>query len=265
MGQVERIFSVFAWSDLTSVHGEHVVPMMMIGLFGVLVIFALVAHRLVIRETRRRSIPEPPEEAMGGISASLFEAPTRWLAIRTQNTRAVQLALEVQHVRLCAWSDALVTPFEPRLFISPPVRGWTIVMGCDLPDPAEDIDQCFVFLSHLSQKLGEVQFFVRNRAVSYHGWARLDGGKVQRAYVWAGETLWHQGGVTEAERDLRVRCLPYMESAEVLGLNERELLGANTEKVLRLAGAWSLDPTSVEATALEAKGIAGDLLHSKFH
>jgi hypothetical protein len=263
MGQA-GIFSIFAWSDLISVRNDDVVPVMMIGVFVVLVIFALVAQHLIVQEVRRRRFHIEPEPE-GTVSASLFEAPTRWLAIRTQNTRAVQLALEVQNVRQCAWSDALVTPFEPRLFISPPVRGWTIVMGCDLPDPAEDIDGCFIFLSHLSQKLGEVQFFVRNRAVSYHGWARLDTGKVQRAYIWAGETLWNQGTMTEAERDLKMRCLPYMESAEVLGLGERELLGANTEKVLRLAAAWSMDPTSVEAASLEIKGIAGDLLHSKFH
>ena len=138
-------------------------------------------------------------------------------------------------------------------------------MGCDLPDPAEDIDQCFVFLSHLSHKLGEVQFFVRNRPVSFHGWAKLDAGRVQRAYVWAGETLWHQGAATEAERDLKMRCLPYLECADALGLAERELLAANTEKILRLAASWSLDPTSIEAASLDAKGIAGDLLHSKFH
>ena len=72
-------------------------------------------------------------------------------------------------------NDALATPFEPRLFISPPVQGWILVMGCDLPDPADDIDECFKFLTGLSRKLGEVQFFSRNRAVAQVGPFRLGG------------------------------------------------------------------------------------------
>ena len=62
-----------------------------------------------------------------------------------------------------------------------------------------------------------------------------------------------------------MRCLNYSESPEVFGLAARELLSMNTEKVVRLAAAWSVDPTSIDETALDAKGIAGDLLHSKFH
>ena len=37
------------------------------------------------------------------------------------------------------------------------------------------------------------------------------------------------------ERELKLRCLNYTESSEVLGLSERELLSANTERVVRLA------------------------------
>ena len=216
------------------------------------------------RELRRRG------EAKSGfresrLCASIFETPSRWLAVRSQNPQAIQTALGVQHPRACSWSDALATQFEPRLFISPPVNGWIVVMGCDLPDPADDIDECFKFLTGLSQKLGEVQFFSRNRAVAHHGWARLSGGKVLRAYAWAGETLWNQGTVTQAEHDLKLQALDYLQTTEAFGLAEREWLTLNTERVVRLAALWSIDPTSVGGADLESKGIAGDLLHGKFH
>jgi hypothetical protein len=197
--------------------------------------------------------------------AAIFEAPSRWLAVRTHNPLSVQQAMGVQHPRACPWGDALSTPFEPRLFISPPVQGWVLVMGCDLPDPIADIDECFLFLTRLSQQLGDVQFFARNRAVSHHGWARLDSGKVIRAYMWAGETLWNQGSETKAERDLKMRCLTYADNSDALGVAEREAFALNTDKVVRLAGAWSLDPTAVGADLLETNGIAGDLLHWKAH
>ncbi len=241
------------------------------GLVAVLLIAMVVAVfvsvgvlRCVIRrELARRAARTTPEAP--GFSASVFDAPTRWLAVRSQSPRAVQEALGVQHARACSWSDALGTPFEPRLFIAPPVNGWVIVMGCDLPDPADDIDECFKFLTALSTRLGEVQFYSRNRAVSHHGWARLSHGKVLRAYAWAGETLWNQGGVTETERELKLRCLAYMQSSNVLGLAERELLALNTERVVRLAASWSIDPTAVGGATLESKGIAGDLLHGRYH
>lgn len=263
MGGADAIFTLLAISDAASV--QYVVPAFMICLFIALVVFALLAHRLIKNEMgKRASLPAPPKFRRAS-AASWFEPPARWLAVRTHNPRLVQVALGVQNARACAWSDAIIAPFEPRLFIAPSVNGWVVVMGCDLPDPADDVDDCFLFLTQLSQKLGEVQFFSRNRAVSHHGWARLDRGKVIRAYMWAGQTVWNQGSVTEAERDLKVRCLGYTEGSDVLGLSDREVLALNTERVVRLAGAWSLDPTSIESETLEAKGIAGDLLHSKLH
>ena len=239
-------------------------PVLMMVLVMGLVVCVGIIRAIVLRELGRRGRAQS-FFAAPQLSAAVFEAPSRWLAVRSDNPRAIQAALGVQHPRACSWSDALATPFEPRLFISPPVDGWIVVMGCDLPDPAEDIDECFKFLTGLSYKLGEVQFFSRHRAVAHHGWARLSDGKVLRAYAWAGETLWNQGEVTQAERELKLRCLDYTQSTEALGLAERELLVLNTERVLRLAAAWSIDPTAVGGDALESQGIAGDLLHGKLH
>jgi hypothetical protein len=245
-------------------HHDDVVAVLLIAMVTAIIVCAGVLRFVVRRELSKRvdSLARKPATSL---SASLFEGPSRWLAVRSQNPLVIQSALGVQHARACSWSDALATPFEPRLFISPPVNGWIVVMGCDLPDPSDDVDECYKFLAGLSQRLGEVQFFTRNRAIAHHGWVRMDLGKVLRAYVWAGETIWSQGTTTEAERELKMRCLPYAESAEVLGYAGREALSLNTERVVRLAAAWSLDPTSVEGADLESKGIAGDLLHGRYH
>jgi len=251
-------------ADAPISHHDHIVAVLLIAMVTAIVVCVGVLRWVVRRELGRRAVGRPVYDARP-FSAAVFEAPGRWLAVRSQNPQAIQAALGVQHPRACSWSDALATPFEPRLFISPPVNGWIVIMGCDLPDPADDIDECYKFLTDLSRKLGEVQFFSRNRAVSHHGWARLNAGRVMRAYVWAGETLWNQGAPTEAERDLKVRCLTYTESSDVLGLAERDLLALNTERVVRLAASWSIDPTAVQGADLETKGIAGDLLHWKLH
>jgi hypothetical protein len=243
---------------------QEIVPLLLMGFVAVILMVIGIMRWVVVRELGR-AVKLKPKVQRPHLTTALFDAPVRWLAIKSQNPQAVEAALGVHNARACSWTDALVTPFEPRLFISPPVNGWIVVMGCDLPDPNDDIDQCFKFLTGLSRKLGEVQFYSRNRAVAHHGWARVLDGRVLRAYVWAGETLWNQGPITDLERELKLRCLTYAESSGVLGLAEREVLSLNTDRVVRMAAAWSIDPTAVEGAALESKGIAGDLLHWKLH
>jgi hypothetical protein len=265
MGEgLSMLSNVFTMAVVPSSKQDGLVVALLILMVAAVVLTIGVLRIVVRSELRRRAIVKRPRN-IPHLSTALFEAPGRWLAIKSQNPRAVEGALGVLNSRACSWTDALATPFEPRLFISPPVNGWIVVMGCDLPDPADDVDECFKFLTGLSRKLGEVQFFSRNRPVAHHGWVRVQDGRVLRAYVWAGETLWNQGPITEAERDLKLRCLTYTESSTVLGLAERELLALNTERVIRMAAAWSIDPTAVEGAALDSKGIAGDLLHWKLH
>jgi len=133
-------------------------------------------------------------------------------------------------------------------------------MGHGLPDPSEDVDECFRFLLELSRRLGEVQFFSVNRAVSHHAWVKVARGRVLRAYAWAGKAVWDQGDRTVAEVDLGMRCLGYGEGHPP-NLEVLDSCRINAEKVLCLAARWSLDPTTIEAEALEeAMGITGELL-----
>lgn len=64
---------------------------------------------------------------------------------------------------------------------------------------------------------------------------------------------------------LVLRCLTYAEAPASAGLDEGEVLALNTERVVRLVGEWSLDPTLLDGRVLEAKGIAGVRVPAKFH
>jgi len=69
------------------------------------------------------------------LSASVFESPAA-LAGRAQSESPRRgNGARLHHVRPCSWTDALATPRGARLFISPPVEGWIVVMGSDLPIP----------------------------------------------------------------------------------------------------------------------------------
>jgi hypothetical protein len=198
--------------------------------------------------------------------STAFETNCRWLAIRSSNLSAVQNALRVQNPTPCSWTEGLSRLVTRSLFISPPVQGWILVIGHGLPDPGEDVDQCFFFVTRLSRALGHVQFFSSNRAVNHHAWVRVEDGRVRRAYVWAGETLWNQGHMTEAEGELGLRCYNYGEAPCFGGFSAGEAHHANADKILFLAARWSLDPTSINAGALGGgQGILADLFHTKLH
>ena len=71
---------------------------------------------------------------------------------------SVQAALALHDVKPCSWADGLAGGGEQKLFISPPVSGWILVMGSALPNPCDDEDASFRFLQQLSRKLGQSSF-----------------------------------------------------------------------------------------------------------
>jgi hypothetical protein len=198
----------------------------------------------------------PPDRSGFASSSALFERPSRWLAIRCNNPAAVQAALNLHHPVPCSWEEGLVESREDKLFVAPPVSGWVLVVGSGLPEPAEDVDFCYRFLRDLSRKLGNVQFYSVNRVLSHHAWALLEGGEVYRAYAWAGETLWNEGFVTAAEKELEMVCFEY--GSQAGSMSSREAISADTEKINRLAARWSLDPAAIQQSTWKAHGIVGE-------
>jgi hypothetical protein len=206
---------------------------------------------------------EPGANLSTPFRSATFEQPGRWLAVKAVHASVVQAALNLHHPTSCSWEEGLAEAREDKLFISPPMAGWVLVVGSGLPEPAEDPDRCYHFLTGLSRKLGHVQFFSVSRVVHYHCWALLERGRVFRAYAWAGETLWNQGPVTAAEKDLRMLCLAYASEQNPFAL--REALSANAEKVNQLAARWSIDPGAISPEMWRGRGIVGAFSHSKPH
>jgi len=235
---------------------------------GVGVLFVWLASRQAKR--RKSATRTELQEETGGTGrysnyrSLLTDQPCRWVAVRTRNLTAVQKTLGLNNATPCSWTEGLTRAHDRKLFVSPPVNGWILVIGPRLPDPSEDVDACFRFLLRLSRELGEVQFFSLNRVVGHHAWARFESGRAIRGYAWAGETLWNQGVQTWGERKLGLKCFDYFETSRP-HFAELEQVRANAEKILPLAAIWSVDPTSVDDTTMsDALGIAGDLSRARF-
>src|SRR5436190_15353364 len=194
------------------------VPVTLLLLFGVAIGIGGTIVWLAIRWNRHAPGPLQLQPGRPARTASsefhrrylhFAKRPVVWLTIRSRNPLEVQAALALADPTPCSWIEGLNG--ENRLFIAPPVRGWVLFAGSGVPHPAEDVDRCFRFLRELSRKLGHVQFFHADRVLQHHAWARIESGRVLRAYAWADATLWNQGARSTAEAELGLKCFGYGE------------------------------------------------------
>jgi hypothetical protein len=213
----------------------------------------ILGWRLAFHRRQRR--PQPavfPLPSFFPAARPRLQRPAGWLAIRAASPETVKATLGLNHAAPCSWAEGLTGGHE--FFISPRVHGWVIVTGLGLPNPTDDVDATFLFLTALSRKLGHVQYFYASQRLHHHAWARLDDGCVTRAYAWAGETVWNQGIETVPEIEADVKLSSYGDGAA--NLLDAE---ANCQKVPLLAARWSLDPAEVKLnSARQSIGIAGE-------
>ena len=218
---------------------------------------------LAVRRARGSKRSAPSETSAEGApgcpleQTCMFRRPGCWLAIKGNTLLSVQSALALHNPKPCSWIRGLAG--DEKLFIAPPVKGWILVFGSGLPDPSDDVDACYRFVVDLSRKLGQIQFFSLNRVLHHHAWVKADTGKVQRAYAWAGQTIWQQGRPTQAEHDLELKCYDYTEVMERTSFGSPDSACTNVDKIPLLAARWSLDPAHIDSRFLEAApGIAGE-------
>jgi hypothetical protein len=210
------------------------------------------------RVQRRQAARET--EIQDNSAPFLFDRPNRWIAVKCANIQKVQTALGLNNPRLCPLSEGFSRLQERKLFLSPPIKGWILIVGNSLPDAADDVDRLFRFLMRIANDLGSIQYFSANRVLNHHAWVRIENNRVYRAYAWAGETLWNQGDRTAAERELDMKCYGYGDAPLPFPFTARDCNVTNTDKVMQLATRWSVDPMAVNNHALKAGfGIAGDL------
>jgi hypothetical protein len=261
--------ALFAISDGSEVWRNHgLISALLILVFGMalgvgMICFLLVVHFMRTGKLANRNVLHGRESFRDRRTFGPIFLPGRWLAIRSTQLQAVQSALRLHKPRPCSWEEGLTVSHDVKLFISPPIAGWTLVMGTSLPDPADDVDRCFHFLLDLSRKLGHVQFFSLNRVLNHHAWVQAEQGQILRAYAWAGRTLWNQGRPTRAELELGMTILDYGEQPAT-AVAYADPGGSNTDRVPLLAARWSFDPAAIDVRRLkESHGIAGELSRRK--
>jgi len=184
-----------------------------------------------------------------------FGPSMAWIAVRTQDTARVASLLELAPLLPANWDAGVGTVYDSALsdehvFISPPVKGWTFVAGVPLPLPAGRafVDKLTPLLAHLSSQFRDVQYFAAFPEVDFYAWARLERGRIVRAFAIGEEgVIWDRGRLSPQERALGLKLY------EVRGIRARKgdagegiILHPTQEQVLRLACGWSLDPSMLD-------------------
>ncbi|BCJ74814.1 hypothetical protein CS0771_43580 [Catellatospora sp. IY07-71] len=174
---------------------------------------------------------------------------TTWIAVRERSAADVAAALGLTGLQPLPWEDGTDRAYGQGVYVGGPVAGWTLAHGRHLPlisDYAEFPGR----LSSLSTALGEVQFFGTHRGVGYAAWAHARHGRVLRAYsIGDGELHHFRGEPTDIERALGKATLPYPQDPDSLdddGWDAWWRTVPGETDVMRVAGAWSVDPTLIE-------------------
>lgn len=181
-----------------------------------------------------------------------------WLAVRTTDPERVIAALSLERVESIDWARGVGAGHAGRVFVSPPVDGWVLVMSTSFPMGLVDIEEAKEgadLVSRLSATLdGEVQYFETDRVIESHTWMRAEHGTIVRAYSFIGErgeTPLAIGPQSDEEAALGFAFFddrsPEAESDRYW---DRDDLTFPTEaEVFALAAEWSLDPGELDQWA----------------
>ena len=183
-----------------------------------------------------------------------------WIAVRSENRARIMDLLGIVDAKPANWDAGVACIYDCQLadthvFVSPPVKGYTLVAGVPLPLPAGRafIDNLTPLLTKLGAEFNEVQYFASFPVIDFYGWARLHKGRFVRAFAIGDDgVIWDRGRLTPDERTLGLQLF------ELRGIRGRKgdtgeaiILHPTEAQVLRMARAWSLDPTGLDKVKSE--------------
>lgn len=211
--------------------------------------FAL-AHRLAQGRVIFDATPDTPAP---------FGYRMAWVAVRTRDTARVIEVLGLRAQEQANWRTGIGTVYDARLgeahlYVTPPINGWTFVVGQCLPQPLGGgfVDKCTPMMLDLAAKFPEAQYFLSSPAIEFYAWARVFNGKLVRAFAIGDEgIIWNKGKATPDERNLGLKLTETKNGRGRKAESAAMLVYPTEAHVMYLAGCWSLDPTSIASKGVD--------------
>ncbi len=186
----------------------------------------------------RRAKPELP---------CAFGHRMTWIAVRTRNTARLIECLDLTDARSVGWSVGVSSVYHQKLglervFITPPVEGWSCVVSLALPylmDEAYE-DRFTKLLEELSVEFGEAYYFSNLPPLSYYAWAAAYNGTIVRAFAHGVDgPIWNRGAVSADE----ALVAPGLFTLRAVSRRVPAISKLDENHVIELARRWSMDPT----------------------
>ena len=230
--------------------------------FAVLLVWKYAKGRNRLRKSQMtgNSIPglnDPNEVTL----AFPFGYKTAWLAIRSEDPKAVAAALELQNVQTVNWAYGVwhaVETNDYQIFVTPSVKGW--VLAVCIPFLFEADQHQEKRITTLSKQFGEAQFFASMRVSDAYLWARARNGKLVRLFYEGDGKRRTEGDETSEEKQLNFKFFDASspESNQPGYWQRKDLTFPDELKVLKVADNWSIDPSKLDQMGLApAFGLLG--------
>lgn len=215
----------------------------------------LVAPLLAAPGCKKSAPQAPAAPALTPDTPQGFGPRLVWLAFRGVGPEAVTRGLDLREPTASTWADGLKAAYAGRVFVTPPLgdAGWVLAASTRFPDPGDKkhTDAATPALVHLSQLFGEVQYFATYDVLDLHAWARFVKGSAVRKIAYLGADsayVWAEGAPTPEERKLGI----------VYAGDPKGDKQPSEENVFAVAGAWSVDPTTLQSRNLPPSlGVVG--------
>jgi hypothetical protein len=186
-----------------------------------------------------------------------------WMAVKTNDKDRVARLLGIENVMACNWKFGIQKAYQDEVFISPAEGEWTLVVGFGLADfkAESELDEAVGFkrkINAVSTVFGEAQLFVTHRITDYHCWARSINGVTTRYYSYIGERLENiliEGDPTPVESKLNLANTFSGEAKNENYFERTDISFPDEELVMKVAEAWSVNPTRLEGRPDIAPGL----------
>ncbi|MCA8915340.1 MAG: hypothetical protein KDB90_08005 [Planctomycetes bacterium] len=177
-----------------------------------------------------------------------------WLAVRSDSPATVASEIGLQGLAPCNWRAGLKHAYDSKgraVFITPPLDGWVLATGWAM-DPGEEYAETVPpILQKMSDQFQDAQFFLTHRVVELHVWAKAENGALVRGFgvVEGIQRIWDVGPLTTEEENWNANFAD-PDSAEAKNdpnyWDRADLEYPGEEHVIKLAAAWSIDPTTID-------------------
>ncbi|WP_433447651.1 hypothetical protein ACQPXS_05990 [Streptomyces sp. CA-142005] len=195
-----------------------------------------------------------------------FGYKTSWLGVRGATVAEVADALALGGRREVGWTEGTEAAYREGVYVAGPVDGWTLAHGrVDLtPGRGPEGPDFPDWLLALAARLGDLQFFCTDRVGDCHAWAKVEEGRLVRAYCYHGahgDVPFHLGEPTPVERESGVgtRWLEDgWEEWEESDWDEWHAAMPNEQDVMTIARDWGICPLDIpDDDALAGPGVHG--------